>query len=233
MTFVEMSVTVSVMVRRLTHSLVLALALVAAGSMALAEASVPSIGSSAPAVASSVPPTLVQHVRPVDSKGNLSASYRSTHSRSGAKCNAGSEAIGSDAYRCFAGNGVYDPCWVSSNLSYVYCLSAAWSFNVEQLKVTKGYTNTGLTSHVSKIPWGLQLSNGVHCGLVEGATSMVKGKPVSYLCAHVKYGLAGKVDKAHKVWRIRKADRTSGGHYKLGGWINLTVAWLGKPSRKG
>jgi hypothetical protein len=209
------------------------LAVFTAGSMALAGASVPSIGSAAPAVASSAAPTVVQRVRPVDGKGNLLASYRSVRSRSGANCSVGSEAIGEDAYRCMAGNGVYDPCWVSSNRTYVYCLSAAWSFNVTQLKVTKGYNNAGLTSHVSKIPWGLQLSNGVHCGLVQGATNMVKGKPVSYLCPHVKYGLVGKVDKAHKAWRIRKANRTSGGHYKLGGWVNITEAWLGLPSRKG
>jgi hypothetical protein len=232
MTFPDASTTVSVMVRRLTTFLVLMLAVVLAGSMALANASVPSIGSSDHAVASAAAPTFLQHVRPVGGKGHLLASYRSIASRSGASCSAGSEAIGSAAYRCMAHNKVYDPCWVSSNETYVYCLSAAWSFDVVQLKVTKGYDNTGLSSHVAKIPWGVQLANGVQCGLVQGATSNAGGKPVRFLCSHVKYGLAGKIDKSHKAWRIRKADHTSGG-YKLGGWLTLTKAWFGKPSRKG
>jgi hypothetical protein len=217
------------MVRRLTTSVILVLSMVAAAPLAVGQAAAPSAAQgSAPA-----PPTVTSRVRPVDAHGNLLLSYRSTNSRSGAHCSSGSEAIGAAAYRCMAGNTVYDPCWAAANRSYVYCMSAPWSFDVVQLHVTKGYNNAGFSSHLSKVPWGLQLANGQLCKHVQGATSKVAGKAITYRCQRVKYVLVGQIDKHHRAWRIRKARSTSGGHYKLDGWVTITKSWLGRSSLKG
>jgi hypothetical protein len=213
------------MVRRIVTALVLAL---------LTFAVVPSAGAAqlAPSRGASAAPTVVVHVRPVGPGGGLLAGYTSTHSHTGASCEAGSEATG-DAYRCFAGNGVYDPCWVMSNKVFVVCMSAPWSFNVVLLHVTKGYDNTGYSQRAASIPWGVQLTNGELCDLLQGATSTVGGRRVNFGCQRVKYVLVGNVDRHHKVWRIRKARRTSGGHYKRAGWVDISKAYFGKPSRKG
>jgi hypothetical protein len=180
-----------------------------------------------------VSPTLVVHLRPVGTTGKLLPGYKVTHTRSGAKCSAGSESIGNAGYRCFAGNGVYDPCWVGTNRAYVYCLGEAWSFDVVRLHVTRGYSNGGLSSHVGTVPWGLELANGSLCGLLEGASGTVAGKRINYFCEHTKDVVVGPVDKHTKPWRVRTAISTGGGHYKLGPLTNVTKAWLGKPSRKG
>jgi hypothetical protein len=226
----ESSTSVIGMMRRLTTSVVLVLAAFASGPLALGNATAP---SDSPHHVSAAAPTVVQHVRPVGKSGNLLPGYLSANSRSGAHCSSGSEAIGNAAYRCIAHDLVYDPCWVTANRTFVDCLPHPWSFNVTQLHVTKGYNNVGLSSHVATIPWGLELTNGVLCGLVQGATGTVGAKRISYTCQHVKYVLVGKVDKVHSAWRIHKARSTGGGHYKLDGWVTISKAWLGKPSRKG
>jgi hypothetical protein len=215
------------MIRRLVSSLVLVLVAFASAPLAAGHAT-----SMAPAPTAAAK-TVVVHLRPVGAGGKLLAGFKVTARHSGANCSSGSEAIGAGGYRCFAGNGVYDPCWVSSNRSYVYCLAAAWSFDVARLHVTKGYDNHGFSSHVTKLPWGLELANGTLCGGEQGATGVVDGKRISFGCQHVKYVLIGGVDKHNSAWRIRKARSTGGGHFKLAGWVNISKAWLGKPSRKG
>jgi hypothetical protein len=214
------------MVRRLVTSVVLALLTVAAV--------VPTAGAVqlTPSRTVSAAPTVIEHVRPVGPGGGLLAGYTSTHSHTGASCEAGSEATG-DAYRCFAGNGVYDPCWVMSNRVFVVCMSAPWSFKAVLLHVTKGYDNTGRTSKAAKYPWGVELTNGQLCQWIQGASGTVRGRRISYVCQRVTYALVGNVDRHHKAWRIRKARRTSGGHYKLAGWVDISKAYFGKPSRKG
>jgi hypothetical protein len=221
-----MSVTVWTMVRRLATSLVLVLTMFVSVSLSLGHA------AAHPAMSRTAAPTVVERIRPVGPAGNLLTGYESTHSHRGAHCSAGSEATRS-AYRCIAHNRVYDPCWVSANRAFVDCLNDPWGFDVVQLQVTKGYDNAGFSKRTASIPWGVQLANGQLCGLLQGATSTVHGRRVNYGCQHVKYVLVGNVDKHHKVWRIRKAHPTSGGHFKVTGFVDVTKAFFGKPSRKG
>jgi hypothetical protein len=213
------------MVRRVVASLVLALLTVAAVPLSAGAAQL------APSRTVSAAPTVVERIRPVGPGGGLLPGYTTTHSHTGASCEAGSEATGS-AYRCFAGNGVYDPCWVMSNRVFVMCLAAPWSFDTVLLHVTKGYDNGGPV-RAAKYPWGVQLASGQQCLWLQGASGTVAGKRISYLCRRAKYALAGSVDKHHKVWRIRKARRIRGGRYKLAGWVSISKAYFGKPSRKG
>jgi|SRR5581483_2436790 len=217
---------VGVMLRRLA-------VLTVAGAAGLCGVVSISAGASAPAstALSSPVPTSVVHVRPVDSHGNKLSDYTITKQLKHARCNAGSEAIGT-AYRCFAGNFVLDPCWVQQPKRFAICLSEPWSFHVVQLKVSKGY-HGALSKHGRSQPWGVQLANGTQCGFGQGATGTVGGKRINYFCAHAKYVLIGKIDKHGKVWHARKAKPTGGGHYKAAGRVGLTKAWFGKPSRHG
>jgi hypothetical protein len=211
------------MLRRLILPVVVLAAALCAAPVAIAQI--------APAHPAKLAPTTVTHLRPVSASGNLLPGYSITKHRGHAHCSAGSEATG-NAYRCFAGNRVYDPCWVQHTNSLVVCLSAPWDFGVVQLSV-KHYDNGGRTTKPAKLAWGVQDSSGVQCELAQGATTSISGKRLDYFCAHVKYVLYGNADRSGRVWTIRKATPTGGGHYKKAGRVKLTRAWFGRASRKG
>ena len=69
------------------------------------------------------------YLRPVDANGHLQPGYQITKRHGHANCLASSEATG-NAYRCFAGHIVYDPCWVEGTKTFVICLAAPWSYRV-------------------------------------------------------------------------------------------------------
>src|SRR3954452_10529359 len=153
-------------IRRLTVAVLLGLLTVAAAPA--------TTGQALPAKRAALAPTSVVHLRPVTAKGHLKPGYAVAGHFSFASCSAGSEATG-NAYRCFAGKSnhalirVLDPCWVEGNNNYVVCLRNPWSYSVTELTVTKRYQNAGRTTKHSKLPWGVQLPNGVQCGYLQGA----------------------------------------------------------------
>jgi hypothetical protein len=175
-------------------------------------------------------PTSVVHLRPVDKHGHALPGYTITKQRRHAECHAGSSVTRS-AYRCFAGNAVLDPCWAQKPKQFAVCLSVPWSFNLVQLKVSKGYSGK-VPNHAASLPWGVQLGNGVQCAFADGATGAVGGNRINYFCHRAKYVLIGKINKSGKVWHARKAKPTGGGHYAAAGRVGLTKAWFGKRSRQ-
>lgn len=215
--------------RRLALSAVVAFVAVAATPAA--------IGHAVTATSSGSSRTSVVHLRPVTSKGQLKPGYSVSKTYSFASCSAGSEATG-NAYRCFAGksnhslNRVIDPCWVEGNKRYVVCLRNPWSFNVVELTVSKGYDNSGRTTKHAKLPWGVQLPNGVQCGYLQGAGASINGKRVNYACAHSHEVLYGAVNTSGQVWTIRKAT-ASHGSFTRHGRAQLGIAWFGQASAKG
>jgi hypothetical protein len=179
--------------------------------------------------------TAIVRVSPVDAAGKLLHGYRVTHRLGKASCQFGSEATGT-AYRCFAGNYVIDPCWVTANKAYVDCLVEGWSHAVWRLHVTKGYDNDGYSHHGHRgaYPWGVQTVGGARCGWLEGASGAVGKYRIDYGCSkNEKKVLIGAVDRTPSLWTIRRAHATSGYHYKRDGHVKLQEAWYGKPSRKG
>jgi hypothetical protein len=179
--------------------------------------------------------TAVTHVRPVDASGRLLPGYRVTRNLGKAQCLFGSEATGT-AYRCFAGNFVIDPCWVADNRSYADCLSEGWGHAVWRLHVTKGFDNSGFTTHGSRgaLPWGVQEVGGIRCGFAQGASGGVGKYRINYFCPKTpKEALVGDVDRSTGPWTIRRARDTGHGHYVRDGRVQLERVWYGKPSRKG
>jgi hypothetical protein len=168
----------------------------------------------------------------VTADGHLASGYAITKRFAHAQCNFGSEATG-DAYRCFAGNFVIDPCWVTHRPHYVYCLALPWGRHVASLHVTRGYDSSGYDRRPSSMPWGVRTGNGHRCFFLEGASSTVGHHRINYECQHTSSVLVGRVDKSNAAWRIRRARSTGGGHYTVTGWANLARAWFGKPSMKG
>jgi len=169
------------------------------------------------------------YVSAIDSQGGLAAGLQVTRTAGGATCAPASEAI-SLAYRCFAGNEIYDPCWADSQAAAptVLCLVLPWSHGVTKLAVTGGLAPlVGSPGNVP--PWGLQLADGRDCVLEQGAHDTFDGQPVDYYCGPAEVVLRG-LQTTGPRWLAQTATY-SGGHYTMGPAEGITIAWFGLPDR--
>jgi hypothetical protein len=190
-------------------------------------------GSAAPGARHAAAATHVVRVRPVDTTGHLRPNYHvARRLKAHAHCALGSEATG-NAYRCFAGNTILDPCWVQagSSHSHVLCLTAPWSHAAIRLHVTK-YDNSTMVSP-SREPWGIRLANGTRCALVQGASSVVHGRRLSYFCQNSKTVLLGNPNRSKPVWRIHTGRSNKHGHVKATGRKAIETAYFGRATLTG
>lgn len=91
-------------------------------------------------------------------------------------------ALGStSAFRCLAGNTIYDPCFVAPHPArplQVACLPAPWG-RAEVLRVP----NLPQVEPIkSGRPWALVLSNGARCVTATGTVPQVHGVSLGYTC---------------------------------------------------
>jgi hypothetical protein len=177
--------------------------------------------------------THVVHIRPVDKTGHLRSNYHvARRLKAHAHCALGSEATG-NAYRCFAGNKILDPCWVQAGASHshVLCLTAPWSHAAIRLHVTK-YDNSSMVSPNTE-PWGIRLANGTRCAFVQGASTVVHGRRLSYFCQNSKTVLLGNPSRATPAWRIHTGRSTKHGHVKPTGRKAIKTAYFGRATLTG
>jgi hypothetical protein len=177
----------------------------------------------------SVAATQTVHVSAVDSQGGIAPGLQVTATAGDATCEPGSEVIGS-AYRCFAGNGVYDPCWTDSPspAPAVLCLGTPWSHSVSKLTLSSSLPSlTGGTGNGP--PWGLQLTDGRNCVLEQGAHDTFDGRVVDYFCGGGEVVLRG-LETSSAQWRAQAA-LYSGGQYTMGPTEGITIAWFGIPDK--
>jgi hypothetical protein len=165
-------------------------------------------------------------VSPVNPDGSPASGFRTTSTASHASCDPGSEAIG-QAYRCFAGNYVYDPCWaVKATTPTVLCLPYPWSVTDVRLLVTAPLTaipNEGGAG----LPWGVELAGGRRCVLLQGAHSLFDGHVVDYYC-DPQLSLLGGLTKTEPVWRASSVLE-KGAKPAPGPTEQIAIAWFGRP----
>lgn len=129
--------------------------------------------------------TAVVDTEPIDATFHPRAGLTVVEDGAASSCVPGSDSVG-DAYRCFSGNGIYDPCWAdngSTTTPSVVCQRAPWDTTVEQFMVPSGLE--GFTENVPidrTFPWGVQLTDGERCVAVQGAHDNYDGKVVDYTC---------------------------------------------------
>lgn len=117
-----------------------------------------------------------------------------------------------DAWRCFLGNFILDPCFSNGRSSqpYVVCPAAPWSSRVTLLRLTKrlplSMANKGNDSLA--IPWGVATAGGKRCTAVTGTTSPVAGKLIRYYCQGGGV-LTGWPDRRAPLWTISFAPSES------------------------
>ncbi len=91
----------------------------------------------------------------------------------------------SDAFRCFVGNEIYDPCFAGSGAASTYVLCPLYTPGASALRIdlTKRLPAAMPSVHPRRYePWAVQLSSGKWCTVETGATGSIDGLPVSYGC---------------------------------------------------
>ena len=174
-------------------------------------------------------PTRQVYVSPVTGAGAAVSGYRVTVRAARAQCSAGSEAIGR-AYRCFAGNGVYDPCWAEkASAPTVLCVPDPWARTAAELRVSAPLSaippaDAGGVAE----PWGVQLSGGQRCVLAQGAHNAFRGQVIDYYCPSGLSLLHGLNLKA-ATWTARSVLDKSG-KLASGPLEKIAIAWYGSPA---
>jgi hypothetical protein len=130
-----------------------------------------------------------------------------TQARSG-YCISGSGATPRrDAWRCFSGNYVLDPCFsLHRSSDYVICPESPWSDTGIKVRLTSPLPLRygGDASPTTRLhPWALELANGRHCAFSTGATNVVEGERLNYFCGRgTEEGLWGFPDRSSEPWTI-------------------------------
>ncbi|MGO8957059.1 MAG: hypothetical protein ACLQFR_06805 [Streptosporangiaceae bacterium] len=168
-------------------------------------------------------------IGPVTAAGTPAGGFRVTSSAATAMCEPGSEAIG-QAYRCFAGNSIYDPCWAEKAATpTVLCLPYPWSRSEVRLRVRgqlgaiPSQGGPGLGE-----PWGVELAGGERCLLAQGAHSEFGGRVIDYYCSTRLWLLRG-LGEHGLVWRASSVLMSKSGKLSRGPVEQIRIAWFGRP----
>jgi hypothetical protein len=134
-------------------------------------------------------------------------------------CFSGSSADSRrDAWRCFIGNFINDPCFSDADAhGWVACPANGTPFGTGVIRLTltkplpKSYANRGSPGQGN--PWAVRIAGGRVCTFLTGATFAFHGKRANYGCTRTIF-LAGSPDRSHPTWTItlgtapRAAPRT-------------------------
>jgi hypothetical protein len=111
-----------------------------------------------------------------------------------------------DAWRCFLGNNILDPCFSNETgtSAFVLCADSPWS-GVTKLTLTKGLPrslgNPEANDPTSGRPWAIALADGKQCVALTGATGVIAGLGIDYGCTGGGV-LAGLPRRASGSWTI-------------------------------
>jgi hypothetical protein len=190
--------------------------------------------SVAGARASGVRPTVLLKEAPVDASYRPRAGLRIVYGGV-ATCEPGSDSVG-NAYRCFAGNLIHDPCWTdaASSVPSVLCQYRPWESTAVRLTLRESglapfYEPSAPVGRYE--PWAVQLSTGERCVAAQGAHDSFRGRVVDYGCQSRsgregnRYLLRG-IQRSHGVWRISSATyHRAGNRYSPGPILRIATAW--------
>jgi hypothetical protein len=119
-----------------------------------------------------------------------------------------------DAWRCFLGNFILDPCFSGKSAAtdtFVLCADSPWR-PLTRLVLTKPLpraTGNRKTNPMRTPPWAIQLRSGARCVFVSGATSLIAGRRINYFCGRNGAVLVGLPRRGAATWTILVAPRSS------------------------
>jgi hypothetical protein len=118
----------------------------------------------------------------------------------GGDCWIGSSVVHA-AYRCAAGNYIYDPCFADSEHDTVVCAPDPFSTHVIRLRT---HRMNGSYSARAGIVWALRLASGLKCTFLQGASNADSaGRRLNYGCKGSRAVLWGNPIRRGPTWRIR------------------------------
>lgn len=178
--------------------------------------------------------TRLINTRPVTARSQPRSGLKIKVAAKLATCGAGSDSVG-NAYRCFAGNYVYDPCWADETpgrAPSVLCRSAPWQHTLIRLKLKAGLAPflSAPRPREVRYPWGVQLTDGRRCLAAQGAHGTAFGKVIEYGCEHSSLVLLGTMSMSHGVGRFETAiyDQTQN-TFAHGPSATVRTAWYAIP----
>ncbi len=173
--------------------------------------------------------TNVRTFSPLDADGTLRDGLSVNRGRTTADCWTGSFVV-KDAYRCFEGNLIRDPCWLDDrdpDVPSLLCVQSPWSRAAVRLDLVDELPEPGAGS--IQTPWALELASGLRCTFLQGATGTLGGLRLNYACAKprgrraVRF-LFGAPNKRRATWTIRQARDADGHGLRR---VAIRVAWRG------
>lgn len=106
------------------------------------------------------------------------------------------------AWRCFRGNFILDPCFSSgSHDHFVLCPTEPWSDDVVRLQLTRRLPRWAHDRYGKSLPVGAWTTTGKHCVHSSGATSEIRGRPVTYESSGGGL-LVGVASRATRLWTV-------------------------------
>jgi hypothetical protein len=109
----------------------------------------------------------------------------------------------SDAWRCFVGNTILDPCFEDPVFDReVLCVPSPWARSGTLVR-SRLYPDDRFPLSRTR-PWALRLATGRGCVSVSGATNVVRGRRLNYICRHFTTGpfLFGVPNRSRPTWTI-------------------------------
>ena len=115
-----------------------------------------------------------------------------------------------DAWRCFQGNDIFDPCFAgSAHSNTVACAQSPFSHAVVLLSLNRplsdGQNPTTKWLQPKRMPWGLRLASGDTCVFVTGATDVVDGDRMNYACRRTGW-IIGAPTRSIPEWTADSVD---------------------------
>lgn len=174
--------------------------------------------------------TLVEYAAPVDALGHPTGLPVGT--QASASCESGSDSVGNvEVYRCFAGNGIYDPCWADS-AGGVLCMASPWASSVVHLAVAAVPPGVDVTSPNLDYPWGVELTSGSRCVAAQGAHDNFEGKVIDYGCTGGSpsgLSLLRGVSRTTAYWTYQTVT-SNGSELVAGPQATVSTAWFAGPA---
>jgi hypothetical protein len=128
-----------------------------------------------------------------------------------------------DAYRCFVGNEIHDPCFASAaNAVFVLCPLYMPTSPVLRINLTKRLPATTANGDPTRYsPWVLQFVTRKWCEILSGATGVIAGMRINYGC--VGGGtLLGNPRRDAATWTIFYTAGTTGHNFQA---VAIRAAW--------
>jgi hypothetical protein len=112
-----------------------------------------------------------------------------------------------DAWRCAAGNIIYDPCFSSkAHATSVICDASPLKPVGITLKLSKPLP-THAAAHGNQA-WFIKLGDGTNCSFLTGATGAVSEQRLNYGCTNQNY-ILGSPEQQGKLWFATEAKMVS------------------------